>query len=86
MDKSKQNEVKEKMQKLARGIQEELPPDWGFVIMVFPLGDRLGRLNYISNGKREDVLELLKQFLYRNKNKDAWGKDNHDTINPHDGN
>jgi hypothetical protein len=79
------NEVREQMQKLARGVQEELPPDWGFIIMAFPINDPLGRLNYISNGNRDAVLKLLKEFLYRNKDSGAWNK-HLDTLNPNDGN
>ena len=79
------NDVKDKMKKLAMCVQEELPPDWGFIIMCFPLGDKAGRLNYISNGNRSSVLKLLREFLYRNKNPGDWNR-HRDTINPHDGN
>jgi hypothetical protein len=78
-------EIREKMQKLARGVQEELPPHWGFIIMCFPLDDKQGRLNYVSNGKREDVLQLLKEFLYRNRHPGEWNS-HRDAINPHDSN
>ena len=60
-------EVQEKLRKLALGIIEEIPPEWGFVLMTFPIGDKLGRMNYISNGKHEDVIKLLRDFVYRNK-------------------
>ena len=68
-DKLKQEqEIRDRMKKLGGGIQEELPPNWGFALMVFPLGDKQARLNYISNGKRSDVMDLLRQFVYRSKN------------------
>ena len=35
----------------------------GFVLMVFPFGDRPGRTNYVSNAEREDVIVLLKEQL-----------------------
>ncbi len=36
----------------------------GFVLLVFPFGDaQAGRMNYLSNGKREDVKVALKELL-----------------------
>jgi hypothetical protein len=63
------DEVQEKLRKLARGITEEIPPDWGFVLMAFPL--RGGGINYISNGKRKHVMKLLRDFVYKNKDVEA---------------
>lgn len=37
----------------------------GFVLLVFPFDDHVGRCNYISNGRREDVVVLLKEQLAR---------------------
>lgn len=37
----------------------------GFVLMVFPFGDDAGRVNYISNAERADVLATLKHQLAR---------------------
>jgi hypothetical protein len=37
----------------------------GFVLLVFPLDGHAGRCNYISNGRREDVVILLKEQLAR---------------------
>ena len=66
--------VRDNLQKMAATIDEQIPRDWGFIIMVFPLGDQQGRLNYVSNGKREDVLVMLKKFLKRARNEKNWGK------------
>jgi hypothetical protein len=35
----------------------------GFVLLVFPLDDHAGRCNYISNGRREDVVVLLRDVV-----------------------
>ncbi len=35
----------------------------GFMLLVFPFGDRSGRANYISNANRADVVTLLKEQL-----------------------
>jgi hypothetical protein len=38
----------------------------GFVLMVFPFGDHLGRCNYMSNGAdRRDVITLMKEMVAR---------------------
>lgn len=66
--------VREHMRKIAMLVDEEIPTGWGFIVICFPIGDRLGRLNYVSNGKREEVLKLLKEFLYRSKDAKDWGK------------
>ena len=64
--------TRRKMQGLARFIKEELPPDWGFVLMTFPFGDPPSRMNYVSNGKREDIIPGLKEFIQRTE--DQWSK------------
>ena len=38
----------------------------GFVLMVFPFGEKPGRCNYISNGvDRKDVVTLMKEQIKR---------------------
>jgi hypothetical protein len=38
----------------------------GFVLMVFPFGEKFGRCNYISNGAdRNDVKTLMKEMVAR---------------------
>ncbi len=38
----------------------------GFVLLVFPFGEKEGRCNYISNGAdRDDVMKLLWEQLQR---------------------
>ena len=59
-----------KMKALARDLDRifngELRGDdrtTGFVLMIFPFGDGLGRCNYISNAERADVIALLREQL-----------------------
>ena len=61
-----------KMQGLARYVKTELPRGWGFVIMAFPFNEPLSRMNYVSNGRREDIIPALKEFI--KKTEDGWGK------------
>ena len=38
----------------------------GFVLLVFPFGEKEGRCNYISNGAdRKDIVTLLKEQIRR---------------------
>lgn len=61
----KDENTREHMQKIASAINEMLPQDWGFFVLAFPFGDAQGRSNYASNGKREDIIRLMKEFLVR---------------------
>jgi hypothetical protein len=42
-----------------------LPDNHGFILMVVPYGSGEGRLEYLSNLKREDAINLLKEFLIK---------------------
>jgi hypothetical protein len=38
----------------------------GFVMLIFPFGDRSGRCNFVSNGAdRRDVVTLMKEMIAR---------------------
>lgn len=66
-----QPEYRERMNQLARGLDEilnhgKLPMrDTGFVLLVFPFRDHEGRCNYISNANRDDIVVLLREQLAR---------------------
>jgi hypothetical protein len=68
-----QKEYREKMNELAHFLDEYFNEhakggerETGFVLMVFPYGDRSGRCNYISNGAdRKDVVTLMKEMIAR---------------------
>ncbi len=65
------------LQALAQLLIKELPEGHGFALLTFPLNDPDAKLRYISNGSRESVLKLLKDFVQRQENHDATGP-----INP----
>jgi hypothetical protein len=68
---NKDANTREVMKKIARIIDEELPQGWGFFILTFPFGAAPGRMNYVANAKREDVLRLMKEFITKTE---AHGK------------
>jgi len=47
---------------------------FGFALFVFPLGEGEGRMNYISNARREDMLAALKEFIARNEGRFEEGR------------
>ena len=64
---------REMMIALARGIDEIMnhgakgaDREIGFVLLVFPFGDKEGRCNYISNGAdRRDIVTMFKEQIKR---------------------
>jgi hypothetical protein len=64
---------REKMNAVARGLDEIFNGQAkgddrkvGFVLLVFPFGEREGRANYISNGAdRKDIVTLMKEQIKR---------------------
>lgn len=68
-----QSEYREKMNRLARELDRFFNGDArgadreiGFVLLVFPFGEKEGRCNYISNGAdRRDVVTLLREQIAR---------------------
>lgn len=63
----------EKMNRLARVIDEFFngetkgaTRETGFILLVFPFGEKEGRCNYISNGAdRRDVVTLFREQIKR---------------------
>ncbi len=51
------------MQRAAKAVSIALPKEWGFTLLAFPMDSRDGGLRYVSNGSRESVLKLLKDFV-----------------------
>jgi hypothetical protein len=68
-----QPEAHRVMNALAKGIDDALngedrrPKKWGFALLVFPFDEpgRQDRMNYIGNGKRDDVLVAIKELAAR---------------------
>ena len=61
--------VRRDMQALARHVDRQLPYGWGFVVLAFPFGAD-GRMNYVANAKREDVVRAMYEFI--SVTKEQW--------------
>jgi hypothetical protein len=61
---------RELMNRLA-GALDEMFEGYGFCLLVFPFADKEGemdgRMNYISNAERKDMLVAMKEFIARNE-------------------
>lgn len=68
-----QDEYSAQMRALAQGIDEVFngalrgdARQTGFVLLVFPFGEKEGRCNFISNGaNREDLVCMFKEMIAR---------------------
>ena len=60
--------VRNDMQRLAKHLDQQLPYGWGFVFLAFPFGQG-GRLNYVANADRPDVVRVMYEFIERSKEK-----------------
>ena len=58
--------VRADLQKLAKLLDAQLPYGWGFVFLAFPFGAG-GRMNYIANAARVDVVRAMYEFIEATK-------------------
>jgi hypothetical protein len=73
--------TRERIQVIGKFIEDEIPVDWGFFLLVFPHGDKEGRANYISKSSRKEVLTMMKNFIERSEaNPAAWMTHSDDSI------
>jgi hypothetical protein len=56
---------------LGRHVDHQLPYGWGFVVLAFPFGAG-GRMNYVSNAQRSDIVRAMYEFIEATKGK--WGE------------
>jgi hypothetical protein len=68
------NDIRERMQETGRYIATILPPNTGFILLAFDFEGKPNesKMEYISNGVREDVVKAMKEFIA--KNEAGWGK------------
>lgn len=65
-------ETEKVMQSIASAIDQTLNediknPDYGFVVLVYPFNNEGGEtlVNFVSNSKREQVIEAMKEIIVR---------------------
>lgn len=62
VEEQEDGEVRGKMQDLAKFVNKQLPFGWGFIVLAFPYGEG-GRMNYVSNANRGDVVRTMYEFI-----------------------
>lgn len=67
------NQDSEALERAARRAQVELPDGSAFLLLSTQFGDG-GNLRYISNMRREDAINVLKEFLIKCGAKEDWMK------------
>lgn len=62
---------KDAMQEIAKFIENRVGKKYGFSVLIYEHGTGDGRLNYVSNSKREDVIKAMKEFIEQTEGN--WG-------------
>ena len=71
--KKRRNNDQDYIATCARLVNEQLPDGHGFVVLTFPFdGQGDNRLRYASSAKREDVVKMLKEFLFSIGGGESW--------------
>lgn len=73
---SREKEANENLQKIANFVKENLPEGMGFVVLAFDF-NTAGRMMYVSNANREDVIKAMDEFKEKIGEK-QFGK--HDNV------
>lgn len=58
-------EVEQEMQAFANTLDALLPKEYGFAVLVFRKNTHDGRMNYVSNCKRADMIVAMKELVAR---------------------
>lgn len=71
---NKDEEVKSKMQTIAKKVDEELPDGYGFCVLAFKFGVPDGNdMMYVSNANRQDIVNAMKEWI--EKTSTTFGND-----------
>lgn len=60
---NKDEEVKTKLQGIAKKIDSELPDGYGFCLLTFGFNNVGKELMYVSNAMREDIVQAMKEWI-----------------------
>jgi hypothetical protein len=54
--------VKEKLQDLGKAVDDQIPVNYGFVLLVFPFGSG-GLMQYVANCGRADATQMMREWI-----------------------
>lgn len=70
MNKKDKEQTTEIMQFIAGCIATVIPEEFGFATFVFPLNNKDGHANYISNAHKPDIMLMMQETLDRFKHQE----------------
>jgi hypothetical protein len=71
-----QTDTRRRLNDITHAVTDRLPEHFGFFVLVFPFGDgeAAPHANYVSNAKREDVINVMKEWLIKCGAEEDWMK------------
>ena len=73
MPRSVPDDYKQYLQDCAEEIAKRLPDNHGFILLTFPFGQQVNaRIGYVSNARREDAINALKEWLIKASGPEDW--------------
>lgn len=69
-----QKEIVAMTKDLGKTLGDIMPKNWGFVLMIFPFGEKKEFLHYVSNANRDDVVTTMMEFVQRSQEKGFYGQ------------
>ena len=64
---------REYLKEAAKAVGAKLPDNHGFILLVAPFGEgENNRLTYISSMRREDAINVLKEWLIKASGPEEW--------------
>jgi hypothetical protein len=79
MSNEREEQISKRLQTIAKAIKYALPPGHGFILCTFEFGPE-SMLQYVSNGRREDIAQVMREFIATITDKN-YGTDVPDTEN-----
>lgn len=73
----REKQARDMLQEIAKDIEKKLPEKMGFTLLAYEFECEEGNtLMYVSNSKKEDVLNAMVEFVQKNiEDPKIWGKD-----------
>ncbi len=68
------NDPSERMHEAMRALESILPPGTGIVLLAMDVHGENRRTAYAANVQREGVLQMMEEFLGRQRDPNVWGK------------
>lgn len=62
---------KNTMQEIAQYIENKIGKKYGFCVLIYEHDTNDGRMNYVSNSQRADVIKAMKEFIAETEGN--WG-------------